>query len=49
MGALNVINIKTPPFITVPALKISKDNLEEAWKESLKRDLPKSVKRALSR
>lgn len=49
VGALNVINIKTPPFITVPAIKISKDNLEEAWKESLKRDLPKSVKRALSR
>ena len=49
VGALNVLNIKTPPFITVPAIKISKDNLEEAWKESLKRDLPKSVKRALSR
>jgi len=47
VGALNTLNIQTPPFITVPAIKISKDNLEEAWKESLKRDLPKSVKRAL--
>ncbi len=47
IGALNAINVKTPAFVTVPAIKISRDNLKEGWMKSLKRPLPKVIQKAL--
>ena len=47
VGALATLGKETPPFITVPAIKITRKNLKKGWKESLKRPLPKSVMKAL--
>ena len=43
VGALGAIGISTPPFITVPAIKINKDNVAEGWKKSLNRELPPEI------
>ena len=47
VGALSVLGQKTAPFITVPAIKVVRDNLEAKWEQSLHRPLPKVVKKAL--
>jgi ribose transport system substrate-binding protein len=49
VGALSVLGEKTPPFITVPAIKISKKNIVQGWKKSLRRMPPKEVMRALKK
>jgi ribose transport system substrate-binding protein len=49
IGALSAIGIQTPAFVTVPAIKISRDNLKSGWVKSLKRPLPKVVQKALSK
>ncbi len=36
-----------PPYMTVGLVKVTKDNLVNAWKESLHRDPPAAVKKAL--
>ncbi len=46
-AVLQVLGNTPPPFITVPAIKITRDNLEAGWKESLRRELPVEVKNAL--
>lgn len=47
MGALSVLGEKTPPFVVVPAIKVSKDNIREQWRKSLNRDAPQEVLNAL--
>ncbi len=49
VGVLSALGKDTPPFVTVPAIKVTKDNLEEGWKESLNRDLPVEIKNALQK
>jgi ribose transport system substrate-binding protein len=44
MAAYGVIGKKAPAFVTVPAIKVTKDNLIEGWKESLHRDPPVEIK-----
>ena len=46
-AVLQVLGKTPPPFITVPAIKVTKDNLEAGWEESLRRDLPIEVQNAL--
>jgi ribose transport system substrate-binding protein len=36
-----------PPFIVVPALTLTKENLVEGWYQSMHREAPQSVKDAL--
>jgi len=47
MSALAVLDKETPAFVTVPAIKINRDNLAEEWKHSLNRDLPEEIAAAL--
>jgi len=47
MGALSMIGKETPAFVTVPAISITKENINEAWKQSLNRDLPSEIAQAL--
>lgn len=42
-----VLGKEAPPFATVPTLKVTKDNLITAWKESLNEDPPAEVVEAL--
>ena len=47
MGALSVLDNETPPFVTVPAIKVDRDNIESNWKLSLNRPLPDDVRKAM--
>ena len=42
-----VLGKEAPPFATVPTLKVTRDNLITAWKESLNEDPPAEVVNAL--
>ncbi len=43
MGALSVLGKETPAFVTVPAIKVDKNNIKTQWEKSLNRSLPKEV------
>jgi len=47
MGALSVLGKETPPFVTVPAIKVNKENIENTWEMSLNRPLPADVLKAM--
>lgn len=47
MSGLAVLDKEAPAFVTVPAIKITKANLAEAWLESLNRDIPTEISDAL--
>lgn len=49
MGILAALGEKTPAFVVVPALKIEKNNLLEAWKKSLNQEAPKEIKDVLAK
>ncbi len=34
---------QVPPFVVVPAVTVTRDNLSQAWQESLHRALPGSL------
>jgi ribose transport system substrate-binding protein len=42
-GALGLLGKEVPPYVVVPALAITKDNIKEGWNTSLHRDPPQSV------
>ncbi len=46
MGALSILDKETPAFVTVPAIKVDRDNIESHWKLSLNRDLPEDILKA---
>lgn len=46
-GALSLLGKEVPPYVVVPALAITKDNVKEGWNASLHRDPPQSVLDAL--
>ncbi len=48
-GIISALGQTTPPFVTVPAIKVTKENLEEGWRQSLHRDLPVEITNALSK
>ncbi len=43
MGILAALGEKTPPFVVVPAVKIDKNNLKAAWRQSLNQEPPKEI------
>lgn len=47
-GALGLLGESVDPFLIAPALTVTADNVEAGWRESLNRDLPESVKNAIS-
>ena len=49
MGALSVLGEDTPAFVTVPAIKVDRDNIEDQWELSLNLPLPDDVLEELNR
>lgn len=47
MGGLSVLGEQTPAFVTVPAIKVNRENLESNWERSLNRPLPDDVRQAM--
>lgn len=47
MGALAKLGEYTPPFVTVSASAVTRDNLADAWQQALRRAAPASVQKAL--
>ena len=45
MGLLNKNNV--PPYIIIPSMTATKDNIKEAWETTLHQALPKSVSDAM--
>ena len=43
MGVLGVLGRDAPPFVTVPAIKVTADNVAEGWEQSLNRELPAEI------
>ncbi|MCE0555628.1 MULTISPECIES: substrate-binding domain-containing protein [unclassified Motilimonas] len=48
MGALAKLGEPTPPFVTVSASGVTRENLAQAWQHALRRELPKAVSKALN-
>lgn len=49
LAVLAVLGEETPPFITVPAIKVNKENIEKKWPEALNTELPEIIKQAMQR
>lgn len=47
LAAYAMLGKEAPPFSTVGFLKVTKDNMADAWKQSLNKDLPDTIKQAL--
>jgi ribose transport system substrate-binding protein len=47
IGALSRLGKSTPAFTTVPAIKITKDNISTEWQRSLNRPLPVEIQQVL--
>ena len=43
VGAKALLKQETPPFLVAPALTVTKENVEQGWKDSLNREPPQSV------
>ena len=42
-GARAILGVENPPFIVAPAVTVTKENVTEAWQQSLHRDAPQTV------
>ncbi len=49
MGALAVLDVDTPPFVTVSATGVTQENLAQAWQDALRRQPPEAVIKALNK
>jgi ribose transport system substrate-binding protein len=47
MGAYGVLGKPAPAFVIVPAIKVTKKNVVEGWRQSLHRDPPQAIMDAL--
>ena len=47
IGALSALGRNTPAFVTVPAIKITRDNIQTEWQRSLNRPLPPEIQQAM--
>jgi ribose transport system substrate-binding protein len=47
VGALSKLGRSTPAFVTVPAIKVNKGNIQTEWQRSLNRPLPQEVQQAI--
>ncbi len=46
-AALKLLGEDVPPFVVVPYLKMTSDNIREVWNQSLRKDPPSSVLKSL--
>lgn len=46
-AALELIGEEVPPFVVVPYLKMTSENIREVWNQSLRKDPPSSVLKSL--
>jgi ribose transport system substrate-binding protein len=46
-AALELLGEDVPPFVVVPYLKMTSDNIREVWNQSLRKDPPSSVLKSL--
>ena len=49
LAVLSLLGVATPGFVTVPVVTETKDNIQQAWKDSLNSDPPKAVLDALGK
>lgn len=47
IGALSALGKSTPAFVTVPAIKVTRNNIQTEWQRSLNRPLPAEVLQAI--
>lgn len=47
LAAYKLLGKEAPPFVTVDLVKVTKENLVEGWQQSLRRDPPEDVMKAL--
>ncbi len=47
IAALNLLGKKVPPFVVVPSVKMTKENIVEAWKVSLRKMPPENILKTL--
>ena len=47
LAAYAMLGKEAPPFSTVGFLKVTKANMVDAWKESLNKEVPDTIKKAL--
>ncbi len=47
-AALKICGVDVPPFIVVPAMSVTRDNLAQAWAEAWHQTPPEAVTKALS-
>jgi len=47
LGAYGVLGKQAPAFVIVPAIKVTKKNVVEGWRDSLHRDPPQEIMNAL--
>ncbi|HVP20155.1 MAG TPA: LacI family transcriptional regulator, partial [Spirochaetia bacterium] len=47
LGAYGVLGKAAPAFVIVPAIKVTKKNVVEGWRESLHKDPPQEIMNAL--
>ncbi|MEA2778580.1 MAG: ribose transport system substrate-binding protein, partial [Rhodospirillaceae bacterium] len=47
LAAYGLLGKEAPPFSTVGLVKVTRDNLGQAWDETLKKPLPDHIKKAL--
>lgn len=43
LASLTILGESTPPFVVVPSVKMTKENIVEAWQISLRKNPPKNV------
>ena len=43
IGALGILDRDAPPFVTVPAISVTVENIAESWRQSLNRELPAEI------
>jgi ribose transport system substrate-binding protein len=46
VAAYGLLAKETPPFVVVPALTVTRENVSQGWQHSLHRDPPASVSKA---
>jgi ribose transport system substrate-binding protein len=47
LAGYGLLGKDAPPFVTGELVKVKRDNLEQAWRQSLNKPLPREVAQAL--
>jgi ribose transport system substrate-binding protein len=49
LGAYSLLGKQTPPYVALPPLKVTRDNLLDAWKTVYRQDAPKEIQDAMKK